>query len=400
MEHGQPGPQAIGPEKQLADADQHRRAGNLEPPVRQALSVHMEPFGPSQGERFREVFQQNPEEVIHAEEDKVPPCPVPQAVAQPHAEEGHGPRQQRAIVGAQPLSAPGSELLHGLCHGDGVEHIVLKPRAQGDVPPPPELCNVAGEEGPAEVFRQGHPEDLPAAHHQAHGAGKVHVQLDGVAHHRHSDDKSVILRISGEHLPDEEVQPVGHHHLFHQTEEDALHPKQEILPPDGGHRPQLVGGVAVPADGPLHDLGKEAHKQRQAEEVSVRLDLPSVHVKTVGHRLEGVKGDANGHGKGGNVHRQGQAQQLEQMVQVGGKEGGVLHQQQQPQVEHHPKGNNPRELPLEPAADGLPLLLGGGGQAAGPFCLDTLQPKADVVNRQGGKEQIGDQLPADRPKKR
>ena len=40
------------------------------------------------------------------------------------------------------------------------------------------------------------------------------------------------------------------------------------------------------------------------------------------------------------------------------KEGGVLHQQQQPQVEHHPKGNNPRELPLEPAADGLPLLWG------------------------------------------
>ena len=387
-EHGQPRPQAVGPEEELADAHQHRRAGDLHPPVGQGTAGDTQGLGGPQGKGVEEILQQNQGKVVHAEEDVVPPCPVPQAVAQPHAEQGDGSGYQGAEVVAHHLPGPGGQLFHGLCHGQGIEHIVLKPGAQGDVPALPELRNALGEEWPPEVLRQGDAEDLAGAHHQVHGSGEVHIQLDGVAHHGHGNDKAVVVLIALKDGADEEVQPVGDHQLFHHAEQKALQAKGEVVIGEPGRLPQLPRGLLIAADGPLHDLGEEAEKQGQPQQIGVGGDLPAINVEEVGGRLQGVEGDADGHEKGRRGQLDGAAQGLEEIVDVDGKKHRIFqrhqdaHQGEEGQGHHRPLPG--LGLPAQLAAVGF---FAGGNQCVGsPLYLGQPQPK--IVDQEGGQEQV------------
>ena len=117
-------------------------------------------------------------------------------------------------MAAQALAGLGGQLFQRLGHGQGVEDIVLEPGAQRDVPALPKLRDGAGEEGTLEILRNLKAEDPARTHRQVHGAGEVHVELDGVAHGGHGDDQPVVVLIVIKNRLDQQIEPVGHQNFF------------------------------------------------------------------------------------------------------------------------------------------------------------------------------------------
>ena len=204
---------------------------------------------------------QDQNKVIHAEEDKAPGGAMPHAVAEPDAEQGNSSRRQGSKMVAQLFPGSAGQLLHGLRHGDGIENVIFEPGAQGDMPPGPELRNGPGEERPLEIFRHGDSEDLGRAGDGIHGTGKVHIQLDGIAYRRNGDHASLEFPVLVKNAFHEGVQPIRHHQLFHQAEENTLKSQGQVIIADLTGIPQLVRRLTVAADGALHDLGEEGQKQ-------------------------------------------------------------------------------------------------------------------------------------------
>ena len=173
------------------------------------------------------------------------------------------------------------------------------------MPALPKLGDGAGEEGTLEILRNLKAEDPARAHRQVHGAGEVHVELDGVAHGGHGDDQPVVVLIVIKDRLDQQIEPVGHQNLFYQAIAHPLKAQQKILVAQRRGIPQLLGRLLIAADGPLHKQGKEAEIEGQAEEIAVGGNLLAVDVKEVGGRLHGVKGDADGQQEVGNAQRNG-----------------------------------------------------------------------------------------------
>ena len=75
---------------------------------------------------------------------------------------------------------------------EGIEHVVAHPRAQTDVPAPPEIAEGDGEIRPLEVRRKLYAEELGDARHQINAAGKIRVLLEGVKQHTDDDDRAAV----------------------------------------------------------------------------------------------------------------------------------------------------------------------------------------------------------------
>ena len=63
---------------------------------------------------------------------------------------------------------------------------------------------------------------------------------------------------------------------------------------DARRRLQLRQQIVGPLDRPGHQLRKERHERQEADEAAFRLDGAEVGVDGVAHRLERVKGNADG----------------------------------------------------------------------------------------------------------
>ena len=208
------------------------------------------------------------------------------------------------------------------------------------MPALPELGDALGEEGALEVLRHFHAKDLRRAHDRIHGAGKVHIELDGIAHRCDGDDAALVLAVVGKDCSDHQVQPVGHNELLGQAVQDAQKAGRQIVPGDRPYVPELLRCVTVAADGAFHDLGEEAHEQRQAAKVGLRWDDPTVDVNGIRYALEGEERDADGQKKMGHLHPHPSAQSGQDCVDISGKETGVFQHQQSADVkqdgqQHH-----------------------------------------------------------------
>ena len=184
------------------------------------------------------------------------------------------------------------ELEHALAHRQGVEHVVPKPGAHGDVPPAPVLGDVLGEEGPLEVLGDLHSQHLGHADGDVDAAGEVGVELHGVEeHHRQHVEPGVLLRRGGE-LPQGDGQPVGDDELFAQAPQGphAAHGDWPGIPAVLGV--QGLAQVVIAADGTLDQLGEEGDEEGEPAQTALRGVLAPVHVDEVAHGLEGVEGYA------------------------------------------------------------------------------------------------------------
>ena len=126
------------------------------------------------------------------------------------------------------------------------------------MPPGPEFGDVFGEEGAAKILRHGQPKDLGRAADRVHGAGKVRIELQGVENAANQGHITGVGIIVGKQLLHHGIQAVRDDQLFHQTEGNALEAQAEVFIGYGFCLPEGPGGVAVAADGALHNAGEKA----------------------------------------------------------------------------------------------------------------------------------------------
>ena len=91
---------------------------------------------------------------------------------------------------------------------------------------------------------------------------------------------------------------------------------------------QLLVDVAVADDGTRDALMEQGGIQEQEPELLLRLHLTPVDVDDVGNELEGVEGDTDGQGDGGN-----DLGNTQECLHVGQEEARVFEYGQQPQAD-------------------------------------------------------------------
>ena len=91
---------------------------------------------------------------------------------------------------------------------------------------------------------------------------------------------------------------------------------------------QRLRQIAVTADGPLHQLGKERHKERKLSQAAFRFYLALVHINKISHGLECIKGNAHGNHQIHKGQRLFTAKGMQDAVYIGYGKVGVLYHRQ------------------------------------------------------------------------
>ena len=278
--------------------------GNLVQPAPQAQALR----------RQQQAKEQAPEE-------EIPPCPVPQAHQEPHQQQAAGPFSPR-----RPDQRP--------------VQMIPKPPAQGDVPPPPEIGQRPGGQGPAEILRQVKAQQL--SHPQGHVGVPGEIKVQG-QHQRQGIEPA---EGQGPLLPfletlAEPPQRLGQDALFPQ----AHHQPPQALRPFGqraGPAVQLPGQGSIGHHGAGQHPGKSHEIQRHGEAPLPGGYGPPPDPQNIGRALQGVKA---------NAHRAGQLHQGHR--QPGGRpkfppeKAQVAKDKQQPQT--HPQGEDQNPFGRRPA---------------------------------------------------
>ena len=142
-------------------------ADALEAPVGRRRREPREPFAEFLVQRLAFTGDEDDHAVEQTPDDEVPGCPVPQARQKPRHEGSqiHGKPHTDGLT--QMGTAPLGELLHGPTDGEGVEDVIRKPGAHGDVPAVPVFGGGLGGEGAVKVFGE------PQAQHAGEADGDV-----------------------------------------------------------------------------------------------------------------------------------------------------------------------------------------------------------------------------------
>ena len=158
---------------------------------------------------------------------------------------------------AEILLAVFTKTVHSLGQGKWIEHIVLHPGAQGNMPAVPEVRDGTGEIRTFEILVQGNAEAFSRPHHHVHAAGKVTVQLDGIAQDPHNDRNSCIGFIIAKHLIHHNRGPVRYDDFL------KISPKHQLQAPFNTFQAefplaeQLGCQPVITPDWPLQDLRKK-----------------------------------------------------------------------------------------------------------------------------------------------
>ena len=222
-----------------------------------------------------------------------------------------------------------AQLAHAVS-AQGYVDVIAEEGGQGDVPTPPEIRHRIRSVGIREILA------VVEAHHEAHADGhirvgrEIQIDLQHIADRRQEDarrrDRGQILGLL-HHLRDHSGATVCQNRLFGQPAGKAGNAPRGILTGDTAVFQFLVD-VAVAHDGTRDALMEQGGVQQQKPESLLRRHLTAIDIDDVGNELEGVKGDADGQGDGGN--HLGDPQQG---LHVGQEKARVLEDRQQPQAD-------------------------------------------------------------------
>ena len=148
---------------------------------------------------------------------------MPQAREKPGHQGGevHGESHTDGLtqVGAAPFGEP----LHGLADGQGVEHVIRKPGAHGDVPAVPVFGGGFRGEGAVEVLGEPQPQHTGEADGDVNAPREVAVDDGGVEDDEEQDVHAAEVLGSPHDGLDRAHEGVGHHHLL---EKAPQHPQK------------------------------------------------------------------------------------------------------------------------------------------------------------------------------
>ena len=150
-----------------------------------------------------------------------------------------------------------------------------------------------------EVLLHLHPKQLAGGAHNIHTAGEFAVDLHSIkqgAQQHHRPGLVAVIK----HTGNKQVGSVGNDHLLKHTPKDAHHRLGVSLKVKAVALHQPGHHDLILTDRALCHLGEEAEKQRQFEEVTLRLVLTSVHIHHIADRTQGIVRNTQGQQ---NLHR-------------------------------------------------------------------------------------------------
>ena len=170
--------------------------------------------------------------------------------------------------------------------------IIAEPRAQRDMPAPPEIGDAARHIGIVEIAHEFKPEHAPQPHGHIGIAGKVKIDLEREGDYAQPCPHAARRGGGLVHIP-QRADAVGQQHLLGQADDEHIHARGKLG--DAARAlAQLVVQIAVLQDRAGDELREERHERAERHEVSLRARLAAVEVYGVGHGLEGVKRYADG----------------------------------------------------------------------------------------------------------
>ena len=197
------------------------------------------------------------------------------------------------------------------------------------------FAQAGGQVGIVEVQHQA---DTHQASHAAGHVGvaaEVEVDLPGEGERGQQERRSIVEIRRGVDRIDVQPQVVGQRHLLEQTDDEQRQAVADVGRANHGKSIELRQQLAGPLDRPGDQLRKQRHEGGEANEAAFAIDLATIEVDRVAHRLERVER---------NAHRQqdvrsGQLvagpQLCQQPVDVVGDESAVLEEAEQQQVVDH-----------------------------------------------------------------
>ena len=159
------------------------------------------------------------------------------------------------------------------------------------MPAPPEFCYAPGNIGMFEVLSEMEAQHPPKADGHVTVTGKIEINLHRIGCHAHPGGEGSGFR--QQHPVRQKAHLVGNQHLLGQTVDKADDTGSEGATGLLSFQ-QLRGDVPVADDGPCNQLRKEGHIGAEEQGVSLRFDLPAVHVDHIAHALEDIERDADG----------------------------------------------------------------------------------------------------------
>ena len=272
----------------------------------------------------------------------------------------------------------------------GDVEVIAEPGGQGDMPPPPELRDGAGEIGRLEVLHQLHPQHLGAAQGHVGIGGEIAIDLDGEGAGGGDDlepSKRTGICVDG---GDQHTQPVGDDQLFEGPPQKPEGPQPQAIPGGTAAGAELGHHLFRPSDGSREELGKEGQKEGYVENIPPGFGFFPIRVHQIARRHKEIEGDAGGKQQSGGLDGPAQTgQQLAGEVQVFEEEEGAEEHDQQ-------KGQNTPPFPPGTAAQYPSAHIGdesgaqegeqpfrSGPQGEQPACRQQPEPGGF-----GGKEQI------------
>ena len=160
------------------------------------------------------------------------------------------------------------------------------------MPAPPKIRGILRQIRHIEISAQVKVPDRGDADGHIGIAGKVAVDLQGVANHRHGDAQAIVGRRGSEYRVHRHADAVGQDHLLGQAGDKPGHTQINIVLSDPVEPIQLGQKVVGLDNGAGGDLRKEGDVSRQLYKVPLRGYRALLHIQQVAHGLKQVEGNA------------------------------------------------------------------------------------------------------------
>ena len=201
------------------------------------------------------------EGMVDAEEGEGPCRPVPQA--EQELSDQKGEEKGHAVARLHGEAAQPRVLLH--IHVERRKDVIAEPARQRDVPAPPELADVLGKIGAAEILHQvdAHGLRQPDGHEGV--AGEIAIDLEAERIDGKENAGAVVGRWRGEDGIDDRRQVVGDKDLEEYPPDEEIGPRVDFLEGHFARRQNLRQQAHAPFDGAGDELRKEGNVKSEIE---------------------------------------------------------------------------------------------------------------------------------------
>ena len=177
------------------------------------------------------------------------------------------------------------------CFGqcDGIEDIVLHPRAETDMPAVPIIRQCCGKIRLAEVLDHVNPEDLCSGAGNIDAPGKVRIDLQRIKHDRKAKGRAAECLRSFGNRPDRRGGMVGNHQFFEQAPQGKFQAEFDACKLETVLFQKLTCQLIIPADRSLKQLRKETDKERIFPEIPLCPYISPRDIDHIAHGLKGIK---------------------------------------------------------------------------------------------------------------